>query len=86
MSEYINKIDKMAHHRNGVSGQSFTVVMFENAGNKAPMLAVVFDDTDKHVAVFDFNLLKQGVIEFGPNSFRGDNYERELRAFIEQLT
>ena len=86
MSEYIHKIDKMAHHRNGISGQGFTVVMFQNSGNKAPMIAVVFDDTEKHVAVFDFNLLKQGVIEFGSNSFRGDNYEHDLRAFIEQLT
>ncbi len=81
-----------AHHRNGCSGRGFTVVKFTAESNDGrEMLAVVFDTDDGvreelgcSTAVFDSALLSQGVIEFGINSWRGDNYDQELRAQLKQ--
>lgn len=77
------KIEEIASHRNGVSGNGFYIVTFHEARkHHAPrMVAVVFLEQG-NCAVFDRELLGQGVIAFGRNSWRGDNYERELREAI----
>ena len=74
------KVQKIAHHRNGVSGESFYVVTFKDDGDA--LVGVVFEAA-RHVAVFDVALLAAGEIEFGVNSWRGDVYEKDLRAAIE---
>jgi hypothetical protein len=73
-------IQQIEHHRNGVAGEPFDVVKFKEGRRK--MLGVVFDD-ERYVAVFDRDLLAQDVITFGVNSWRGDDYESELRKAIE---
>lgn len=76
----IRKIESIDFHRNGVSGESFYVVKFKSSINET-MLAIVFE-TSKHIAVFDYDRLKDGITAFGENSFRGDVYENELRQMI----
>jgi hypothetical protein len=83
MSE-VTKIIDTAHHRNGVGGRGFSVVKFIDADEQRTMLAVVFDEREQDnresvTAVFDLNLLAEGVIAFGENSWRGDQYDEALR-------
>lgn len=71
----------VARHRNGVSGNPFHVVIFRDGRQK--MIGIVFEEPG-NVAVFDSNLLAAGVIAFGENSWRGDDYEAFLRAAAKQ--
>ena len=85
------KIQEVAYHRNGVSGEGFHVVTFKSdrrisqgATRKFPdMVAVVYEERGK-VAVFDRDLLAAGVIAFGENSWRAEAFEPELRAAIKE--
>ncbi len=72
------KIETVACHRNGVCGAPFYVVLFEDDG---PMLAVVFE-AEHHCAVLGIDKLAAGDVAFGSNSWRGDTYERAMRAAI----
>ena len=73
---------KVAHHRNGVGGTGFHVCRF-NHPSGSPMVAILFDQPGQ-CAVLDVNLLAQGVIG-DDNKWRGtDEFEKELRAAIEQ--
>ena len=71
------KVEKIAHHRNGVGGAPFKVAVVNDA-DEGQMLVVMFEE-EGHTAVFNLQKLAQGVIEFGENSWRGDKYEAELR-------
>lgn len=75
------RITALAHHRNGVSGESFHVATFRSSGDR--MVAIVFD-APKHVAVLDLAKLGQGDIAFGSNSFRADDFEDALRWAIRE--
>ena len=77
----MRKILNVAHHRNGVSGNSFHVINFRDGRQK--MLGIVFEEQG-NVAVFDSALLAADVIAFGVNSYRGDEYETFLRAAAKQ--
>ena len=57
----------IAHHRNGVCGAPFAVILFEHDGQ---------------CAVLDIDKLAQGDIAFGSNSWRGDHFEPSLRKAI----
>ena len=77
------KIIGTAHHRNGVQGAPFDVVLFKDAGKAGDRkLAVLFDEPH-HCAVLDVVKLAAGDIAFGSNSWRGDDYEPHLRQAIE---
>lgn len=80
------KIINVASHRNGVSGVPFSVVHFRDE-DRSEMYGIVFsDDSDCFVAVFDKKLLAAGVIAFGQNSYRGDDYADFLRDAAKQYT
>lgn len=81
MSNVIREVHAVAHHRNGVCGVPFYVVTFTDQENGDAMIATVFPESGA-VAVLSMGLLAEGCIEFGRNSFRGDHFERELRAAI----
>lgn len=83
MKTMITKIEGVAFHRNGISGAPFSVVTFviREEGQLRRMVGVVFDEP-YHVAVFDRDLIGQGDIRFGHNSWRGDRYEDDLRHSI----
>jgi hypothetical protein len=78
------KIKEVDYHRNGVCGNGFNVVTFEDAMRKGRlMVGVVFDEPGS-CAVFDCEMLGNGIIKFGVNSWRGDDYESALRNAIEE--
>jgi hypothetical protein len=70
------KVESIAHHRNGISGVPFHVVLFRDEDG-SPMMAVVMDGTTAKtpcpaVAVFDRDKLAARDIAFASNSYRGD--------------
>jgi hypothetical protein len=78
------KILDTAHHRNGVAGAPFDVVLFGDTGPDASRkLAILFDEPH-HCAVLDVDKLTQGDIAFGSNSYRGDQYEAHLRKALNE--
>ena len=66
-------------HRNGICGAPFDVVLFREGRTR--MLGILFE-AEAHCAVFDVAKLAAGDIAFGSNSWRGDNYEPDLRRAI----
>tara|TARA_R110000765_G_C18594480_1_gene568234 strand:- start:37 stop:390 length:354 start_codon:yes stop_codon:yes gene_type:complete len=84
MSKII-KINNIQYHRNGVCGEPFHVINF-NEG-RCNMTAVVFAEyngekyisyNNPRVSVFNTRLLGKRNINFGENSFRGDRYSNAL--------
>jgi hypothetical protein len=76
------KILGTAHHRNGVAGAPFHVVLFHDSGPEGSLkVAVVFDEPH-HCAVLDVDKLAKGDTAFGSNSWRGDQFEEPLRKAI----
>jgi hypothetical protein len=73
----------IAHHRNGLMGVGFHVVLFRDG--KEPMLGIKFDnvESDKSVytAVLSVDKLTDGDIAFGSNSYRGDEFDEDLTAW-----
>lgn len=90
MSEMNLTIHEIAYHRNGVGGVGFHVVKF-TCPEAGEMVAILFELADPdhsevqwngHCAVLNRDLLADGIIAFGENSWRGDQYEAELREAI----
>jgi hypothetical protein len=73
----------IAHHRNGISGAPFDVALFEDhdAAEGSRKVAILFEQP-YHCAVLDVDKLATGDIAFGSNSWRGDQYEPQLRKAI----
>jgi hypothetical protein len=81
--KFVTKVLAIDHHRNGVSGCPFDIVLFKY--KKRRMVGIVLDSTDScPCVVLDVDLLSQGNIEFGTNSWRGDDFYPELKAIIEK--
>jgi hypothetical protein len=76
------KIIAIAHHRNGISGAPFDVVLFEDAGPEGGRKVAILFKGDSFCAVLDLAKLAAGDIEFGSNSWRGDKFEQSLRKAI----
>ena len=74
------RIENIQHHRNGISGAPFHILIFRDP-EAGRMLGVVFDE-QHHAAVFNLDKLAVGNIAFGENSWRGDHYEPHLREAI----
>lgn len=86
---------KVDYHRNGICGWPFFVVTFDYAelyGNTTRRMVAtvptVSDDSrisraDCIVCVLDVDLLHQGVIGFGRNSWRGDDFAEAISAAID---
>jgi hypothetical protein len=77
------KIIDIAHHRNGISGAPFAVVLFEESGPEGGRKIAILFDEPHHCAILDVTKLAAGDIAFGSNSWRGDRYEPHLRQAIE---
>ena len=78
------KITTISHHRNGICGAPFHVVLFNDEGPEGSRkIGIVFDEPHQ-CAVLDIAKLHAGDIAFGSNSYRGDNYEPYLRAAINK--
>ena len=70
------------HHRNGICGAPFAVILFEGAGAEGSRKVALLFEQDGHCAVLDVDKLAQGDIAFGSNSWRGDRFEQSLRKAI----
>ncbi len=76
------KLVDVSWHRNGISGEGFYAVLFDDPEN-GRMIASLFDSPG-HCAVYSIKELNKGNIAFAMgNSWRGDHYENELRKLIE---
>jgi len=76
------KIIDFAHHRNGICGAPFAVVLFEDQGVESSRKVAILFDKEAHCAVLDVDKLAQGDIAFGSNSWRADKFEESLRKAI----
>jgi hypothetical protein len=76
------KIIAFAHHRNGICGAPFDVILFEDAGPEGSRKLAILFKKEAHCAVLDVDKLAQGDIAFGSNSWRGDHFEQPLRKAI----
>jgi hypothetical protein len=74
----------IAHHRNGVGGAPFDVVLFKDRGPHGGRKVAILFEENGHCAVLDTAMLAAGDIAFGSNSWRGDDYESPLRQAIDQ--
>jgi hypothetical protein len=72
----------IAHHRNGICGAPFDVVLFEDQGRETSRKVAVLFTEPHHCAVLDVAKLAAGDIAFGSNSWRGDEYEPTLRRLL----
>lgn len=76
------KIIAIAHHRNGICGAPFDVVIFKDRGPQGSLKVGILFDEPAHCAILDVAMLAAGDIAFGSNSWRGDDYEPQLRQAI----
>jgi hypothetical protein len=72
----------IAHHRNGIDGAPFHVVLFKDGGDAGDRKLAVLFDLAHHCAVLDVAKLASADLAFGSNSWRGDQYEPYLRQVI----
>jgi hypothetical protein len=77
-------VDSVAHHRNGIMGNSFHVVLFCSSRLANDLLVGVVFEEKGNVAVLDVDQLSDGDLDFGSNSFRGDDFEADLRAAVKE--
>ena len=77
-------IFSIAHHRNGIDGAPFHIALFRDHGPEGSRKIGIVFDAPRHCAVLDVTKLAAGDIAFGSNSWRGDNYETNLRQAIER--
>jgi hypothetical protein len=76
------RIINFDHHRNGIAGAPFAVVLFEDQGTECSRKVAILFEPEGHCAVLDVNKLAEGDIAFGSNSWRGDSFEQSLRKAI----
>lgn len=77
----VSRILKASYHRNGISGEGFYAILFES--QYGTMIASLFDEP-RYCAVFNVQMLADGNVEFANgNSWRGDNFEDELRPMLK---
>ncbi len=74
----------IAHHRNGVGGAPFDVILFKEYGQAGSRKVGIVFDEPCFCAVLDIAKLAAGDIAFGSNSWRGDEYEPHLRKAIQE--
>ena len=82
------KIKELSYHRNGICGEGFHAVLFDwkDKGTLRHMVGTVFDGAGQ-CAIYEVAELAKGNIAFAcGNSWRGDNFEGELRAAIKKAS
>jgi hypothetical protein len=72
------------YHRNGISGAPFHAIVFRDLSDGPGAKIGIAFDAPYHTAVLDIGKLADCDVEFGSNSYRGDQYEPALRKAITQ--
>ena len=87
MDKLVKKYIDIDYHRNGIGGEGFHTVLFENEDGQR-MVGITFNQGDTAngilTAVLDVDMLNQENIRFGENSWRGDNYHDELQEIVKE--
>lgn len=85
MSDFgLKTVEAHDYHRNGVGGNGFHVAIFK-ASDGVRYLAIRTKDTDGvNCFVLDLDKAHAGNIEFGSNSWRGDNFACEAADLIRE--
>ena len=80
------KILKADYHRNGIAGLGFYAVIFKawEDGEARTMVASLFKEPG-YCAVYDLEKLQKHDVEFGSNSWRGDDYESALKPLLKKF-
>lgn len=80
----IGKVIAVDHHRNGIGGTPFSIVLFTDKDTKEKFVGIVPDDDENtwNAFVLSVDRMVNNDIAFGSNSWRGDNYASELKAAI----
>ena len=76
------QIIAFTHHRNGICGAPFAVILFEDTGPEGSRKVAIVFEQEAPCAVLDVDKLAAGDIAFGSNSWRGDHFEASLRKAI----
>lgn len=80
------KLVQCEYHRNGICGLGFHAILFDWKDGKVKrrMLATLFDEPGA-CAVLEVAPLSTKVgVTFGENSWRGDDFEKELRRLVSE--
>jgi hypothetical protein len=77
------KTKQIEYHRNGVTGEPFFAVLFNDDG--CDMFAAVFAEARRVAVVAVDPLSTADGVTFGVNSYRGDQFERFLRSEIAKI-
>lgn len=79
------KIIAVDYHRNGVGGAPFNVCLIKHKQGRRVhnMVGIRFDGVGE-CAILDIELLAQGNIKFGENSWRGDYFIGAVDAAIQE--
>ena len=81
-----SNIIRIDHHRNGIGGTPFHVVLFDDSGPETSRKVGIVFAEPHHCAVLDIARLAAGDTAFGSNSWRGDVYEPHLREAIRVIS
>jgi len=81
MPSYVKRIVDASFHRNGICGEGFWAILFED--DEGHMKFAAMFDEPMYCAVVQVDKLAAGDIAFGSNSYRGDNFDVELRPLLE---
>ena len=77
------KLIKSDYHRNGITGVPFTIGIIKDEENNNKLI-IQFEDKLEYSAVFDLDLLKQNIIEFGKNSFKSEYYADDFKILTDK--
>jgi hypothetical protein len=80
------KLVQCEYHRNGISGLGFHAILFDWKDGKVKrrMLATLFDEPGACAVLEVAHLSTEVGVKFGLNSWRGDDFEKELRRFVSE--
>jgi hypothetical protein len=80
------KLVQCEHHRNGVCGLGFYAILFDWKDGKTTrrMVATLFDEPGACAVLEVAPLSIEVGVTFGENSWRGDDFEKELRRLAEE--
>jgi hypothetical protein len=80
----LQQIIAIDHHRNGICGSPFDVVLFQDTDDPRRRKVAILFEPQSCCAVLDVDKLAAGDIAFGSNSWRGDQYEPLMRHAIKK--
>lgn len=79
-------VEQVAHHRNGISGAPFIVILFRadtDRDRNVPFVATLFDEVGQCAVLRRDHAIED--VAFGAgNSWRGEHYEPQLRVAITE--